>query len=673
MSTMTFQINDGSTSTTNPAVWVTITEMENGSLSFAVTQVGGIIGDLRGLFFDVSDESILGSLIVNALSSDIRIGDDSIKDLGDGANMNGLLGSDKGYDVGIEIGTSGIGKDDVRSYSFTLSSSARDLSLSDFSHVDFGARLTSVGVIGGTRADSSKLLENTSEALQLANANASVLENQTVTDNVLNELNLAGSTQVTGWSGGAAGSQVLLESEGDTIGTLRLNADGSYVLDASMADKLSAGESIIYNLNYSAKNQDEATSWSTDNASFTVVVNGVNDGPVANDDIATTTENGLAATGNVLNNDSDIDRLDTIAVVGLAGGNLGEALALTNGAGANFILNANGSYTLDASQANALSAGETIAQSFTYTLADNHGATDTATVNVTVTGVNDGPVANDDDGGALLENALVAGNVLANDSDIDRLDVIKVNAVGDTAMDEDGSISVTLASGAIVTMSADGSYTYNANGAFDSLNDGEIASDSFAYQIDDGHGGTDTASATFLIQGAGSTDTGGGGGGGDQPVDMFPAMLQNISNVVLYLDDGDSSTDILKIKLQPEGLQINDVDNLNIFDFIDGHADVVGNNTQLVGISIHAGQEYPNLAGTDYTAQGEGAFYFLNDGEDPAVEAIGARLAGQWSFDWSNDDIPLTDEAKATGLSNELLAQQAQIVYTDLQNGVWVA
>ena len=108
MATMTFKINDSSTSSANPAVWVTITENGNGTLTFQVTQEGGIIGDLRGIFFDVADESILGSLKVMAVSTDIRIGDDAIKDLGDGANMNGLLGSDKGYDVGIEVGAAGI-------------------------------------------------------------------------------------------------------------------------------------------------------------------------------------------------------------------------------------------------------------------------------------------------------------------------------------------------------------------------------------------------------------------------------------------------------------------------------------------------------------------------------------------------------------------------------------
>jgi len=184
MGTMTFRINDASTDSTNPSVWVSITEIGNGALSFTITQDGGVIGDLRGVFFDVADESLLSTLRVSANSTDIRIGDDLIRDLGDGSNMNGLTGTDKGYDVGIEIGTAGIGKDDILGYTFTVSSTARDLTLADFSQIDFGVRLTSVGMLSGKRVDSSKLLENTAIALQLANVDAQLNEDAYVSGNV---------------------------------------------------------------------------------------------------------------------------------------------------------------------------------------------------------------------------------------------------------------------------------------------------------------------------------------------------------------------------------------------------------------------------------------------------------------------------------------------------------
>lgn len=497
MATMTFQINDNSTGGTNPAVWVSVTENTDGTLTFNVTQEGGVIGDLRGLFFDVADESILSSLKVIAASTDVRIGDDSIKDLGDGANMNGLLGSDKGYDVGIEVGSAGIGKgDDIRSYSFTLDSAARDLSLADLANVDFAARLTSVGVIGGTRADSSKILEITSQAIDANLDRVAADENTAATGNVLaNDASAGGSSSVTGWSGGAVGATVALESEGDTIGSLRLNADGSYVLDTSAGDELSEGESIVYNFTYGARNQTEATSWSDDTSALTVVVNGRNDGPVAGDDTISGNENANGTIGTVLANDSDIDRLDTISVTNWSGGELGAAVAIGNGAGATVTLNADGSYVVDASTADALSAGETITQTFGYTLSDNHGATDTAALSVTVTGVNDGPDANDDNAGTIAEDANLNGSVATNDSDVDRLDTHTWAVL-------DGSFSGQ----GLLAMNADGTWSFDANGAYDGLNEGESRELSFQYTMTDNHGAIDTATVSFTVFGVGTAE-----------------------------------------------------------------------------------------------------------------------------------------------------------------------
>lgn len=543
MATMTFQINDASTDATKPAVWVSIAENANGTLSFNVWQDGGIVGDLRGLFFDMADESLLKSLVVTAASPDIRIGDDSIKDLGDGANMNGLLGSDKGYDLGIEIGTSGIGKDDIRSYSFILDSTVRDLSLQDFANVDFAARLTSVGTIGGSRADSSKLLEVTSQALNLADTSTLVVEESVVTGNVLSNVSLAGSTVVTGWSGGAAGAALALESEGDLIGSVQLNADGSYVLDASEGSELSEGESIVYNLGYSARNQDEATSWSADSASFTVVVDGRNDGPDAQDDA----------------------------------------------------------------------------------------------------------------GGGVNENEVLSGNVTANDTDIDRLDTHTWALV-------DGSLT---GQGSLV-FNADGSWSFDAGGAYDSLNEGDGVDISFQYAMTDNHGASDIATVTFRVDGVGSAE---------QPplaTDMFPHMAQAISNVVLYLDDGNLSTELQKVKLSP-AMSLYDVDDLQIAQFIathSGEGSVLGSNTQMVGISVHAGQEYPNVNGIDGTKQGEGSFFYLMDGENPTIAAVGSRDAnGGWSLDWGNDDYPLSPDALAAGFSNELLNLTSRDFLFD---GVWI-
>jgi VCBS repeat-containing protein len=392
MASMTFQVNDASTSGGTPAVWVTITENANGTLTFSVTQQGGIIGDLRGLFFDLKDESLIGSLTTNQLGADFRQGNDTVKDLGDGATMEGLLGSTaksklagaegNGYDAGIEIGTSGIGKDDIQSYSFTLDSSARDLTLADFSGVDFGVRLTSVGVIGGSREDSSKILENTFIAMDAQADSAGTNEDAAAaTGNVLANDNLggaaSGSMSVTGWSGGDLGQAVTLaNTEG---ATLQLNANGSYVLDATASQALSAGEKIEFVFSYNVQQSVDGDS-ASDQASFTVTVEGRNDGPVAGDDAAgAISEDGAIVNASVTGNDSDIDRLDTHSW----------SLVSFDGQG-NLTFNADGSWSYDTDGAyDSLNDGDFADLSFQYAMTDNNGASDTATVSFRVNGVSD--------------------------------------------------------------------------------------------------------------------------------------------------------------------------------------------------------------------------------------------------------------------------------------------
>ncbi|MDF1811148.1 MAG: Ig-like domain-containing protein [Verrucomicrobiales bacterium] len=67
--------------------------------------------------------------------------------------------------------------------------------------------------------------------------------------------------------------------------------------------------------------------------------------------------------------------------------------------------------------------------------------------------------------------------------------------------------AVILPSGAEVNIESDGSYSYDTNGAFDYLANGENTTDSFTYTISDGHGGSDTATVTITIQGTNDAPT----------------------------------------------------------------------------------------------------------------------------------------------------------------------
>jgi len=310
-----------------------------------------------------------------------------------------------------------------------------------------------------------------------------VLDNDSDPDTdalTVTEINGSGAATVTLGSG----ASVTLTSGGDVW---LFFGDSAY---DSLGDGESATDSVTYTISDGQGGTDTATVY--------ITVKGENDAPNAAFDTACVGEDDTDVAGNVLDNDSDPES-DALTVTELNGGtDLGTEVTLSSGAtvnlaaGGEYIYNPNGAWQ-------TLNEGESATDTFTYTVSDGNGATDTATVYVTVKGENDGPpVANDDTDGTL-ESGLAAGNVIDNDTDPDGNDDLEVSEVNGSS----GNVgsTVNLGSGAQVTVNADGSYSYDPNGAFDYLGDGETATDAFTYTIEDGGGLTDSATVTVTITG----------------------------------------------------------------------------------------------------------------------------------------------------------------------------
>lgn len=141
-----------------PGTQVRVVEVA-GNLVFTVDVLNSATStaDLRGLFFHIDEAQLAGLRItdLDPIITQTRIGLNNVIDLGHGVSMKGAVKT--GFDIGIEFGSPGIGHgDDISGpVSFTLDA-VNDLSLDALTHMQFGARLTSVGAPDGARGGSSK-------------------------------------------------------------------------------------------------------------------------------------------------------------------------------------------------------------------------------------------------------------------------------------------------------------------------------------------------------------------------------------------------------------------------------------------------------------------------------------------------------------------------------------
>ncbi|MCO6413443.1 MAG: tandem-95 repeat protein, partial [Thiogranum sp.] len=134
-------------------------------------------------------------------------------------------------------------------------------------------------------------------------------------------------------------------------------------------------------------------------------------------------------------------------------------------------------------------------------VSDVNGATDAQTIHVSVDDVNEAPAANNDVilAGEDSGQTAVAPGLVSNDTDPEGNAGLYIYAVdGNTAS---VNSTITLASGALLTVNADGSTSYVSNGAFEYLGAGESAIDTFTYTIADAGGLTSTATVTVSIVG----------------------------------------------------------------------------------------------------------------------------------------------------------------------------
>ncbi|MGC3872100.1 retention module-containing protein, partial [Halomonas sp. GXIMD04776] len=386
-------------------------------------------------------------------------------------------------------------------------------------------------------------------------------------------------------------------AELDGIGSLSIAGDGSYTFTP-----LENWNGQVPEVSYTVTDGELS-----DSATLDLTVVPTNDAPIAQVDSATGDED-TTITGNVLTNDSDLDNESLNVSNFQINGNNYEAgqTAQLDGIGS-FSIASDGSYTFTP---DANWNGQVPAVSYTVTDGE---LTDTAELQLTVSAVNDAPVA-EDDAATGSEDAALTGNVLANDSDIEG-DTLAVSSFTiDDTIYQAGETAELNGIGSL-TVGSDGSYTFtpieNWNGQVPPV----------SYTVTDGEL-TDTAKLNLAVLAV-----------NDAPVAEDDAAT------------GSEDTQLTGNVLAND----NDVDadsNLSVNEFIvDGTAYQAGETAQLDGIgslSIGSNGSYTFTPVENWNDQVPAVSYTVTDGELTDTAELNLAVSAV-------NDAPIAEGDSVTG------------------------
>lgn len=147
-------------------------------------------------------------------------------------------------------------------------------------------------------------------------------------------------------------------------------------------------------------------------------------------------------------------------------------------------------YTLDNSAADSLNAGETRSESFTATITDADGLSDTQDITVTVTGSNDAPSLTAQTTGLLEDEAAITVDLRANATDPDSDDTSASLSFALLTQPASGAASVT-----------GGTLRFSTDSAFEGLASGEIRTVFVDVEVRDAQGGTGVSTYQFDVTG----------------------------------------------------------------------------------------------------------------------------------------------------------------------------
>jgi VCBS repeat-containing protein len=302
-----------------------------------------------------------------------------------------------------------------------------------------------------------------------------------------------------------------------------------------------------------------------------------NRAPVAGNDALAVSETGTASL-NLLANDSDPDG-NPLSVTAIGGTAQYGTLSLAGGVA---------TYTANQNQ---LKAGQTLTETFTYTVSDG-ALTATATLSVTIIGENDAPIVapstatvTEDDMGRLL-SALAN----ASDPDGDALSLVAASAQYGSVVIEGGNLRYTPPSSA------------------QALNDGQSLLDTVTFTVSDGMA---TTAGTIAVTVTGITDAPAGPvptltvGTGKQFATLAAAIAASRDGDVIGIDAGTYVNDFATISKKLTIMGVGGMANLVATGLIPNGKGILVSNTDLTVINLSfSGAKVADLNGAGIRYQG---------------------------------------------------------------------
>jgi VCBS repeat-containing protein len=507
--TFTYQVTDG------------LGGLTTGTVSFTIDRPPTVVAD------NPSGEALEGGAQIsgNVLTND------SDKD-GDALTVSQVNGS--AGNVGASVaGTYGHMKINSNgSYTYSADNTAAIDGAATGSHLTDSFSYQASDGHGGTTSTTITVTIDRAPTVVADNGGSDAVESgSAVVGNVLtNDSDRDGDSLTVSAVNGVAGN--VGNSVAGTYGHITINSNGSYSYTAdntAAIDGAATGSHLTDSFTYTASDGQGGTTSTT--VTFTI-----DRAPTVTNDSNNTSEGGslsVNTANGVLANDSDRDGDPiTISAVSGSAANVGTSTATTYG---HITLNADGSYSYTADNTAAIdgaASGSHPVDTITFTVSDGFGGFTNETLSITL----DRPaVATADSLNTNESTQAISGsggnpNLLANDNDPDG-DSITITAVNGSGANV--GTQIVLASGALLTVNADGTYTYDPNHAFDYLPDptsgasNATATDTFTYTVDGGS----TVTVTVTVTGQDSNDTLIGTSGND-------TLHAGIGNDIIYDDNG---------------------------------------------------------------------------------------------------------------------------------------